>query len=154
MLSQGLSASKLPEKSHLLLRPLSSNRGHIEIDLAHARQKTPLDKNTAGAWFIPSPIHISPSTPRSRKRVKTQKAHTSSSSRSEILDVLDTSDRQRFHTPMICAQLLMDVSMTALSLRGALDRIVAMPDLAGLAKLEEPSLYSSKRRYRFHSADT
>ncbi|PPQ71962.1 hypothetical protein CVT26_007161 [Gymnopilus dilepis] len=69
-----------------------------EIDLAHARKKVIVDANAHTRSFIPSPIRVAPSTPRSRQRLK---VHTSSSSsalskgqNSKALLALDTLERQ------------------------------------------------------------
>lgn len=103
MLSQGLSASKPSERAHQPMDIVQlSSKGLADIDLAHARQKIPIDNDVSTTkWFISKPIHISPSTPRSRRCMRDRDAHTSSSrsngGRSQILDALDTSQRQSFH---------------------------------------------------------
>ncbi|KAF9560739.1 hypothetical protein CPC08DRAFT_707896 [Agrocybe pediades] len=89
LLSQGLSASKTSGKPQLPSISLSSNRGRPDIDLAHARQKIPLEEDADVYSYIPKAVHISPSTPDSRRRLKT--THTSSfhGPRSKVLDAVD-----------------------------------------------------------------
>lgn len=92
LLSKGLCASNatgIPKIATLI-----SNSGAEDIDLAHARQKIPVD-DVISRSYIPSPIRVSPSTPRSRKRTR-KEAHISSSGtrHSKALEALDTLERQ------------------------------------------------------------
>ncbi|KAF8813363.1 hypothetical protein BYT27DRAFT_7006401, partial [Phlegmacium glaucopus] len=93
-LSKGLSASKPMSRYN---GPLEESLGLADISLSHARQKTPLNNDDFTSSFIPSPIHIAPCTPRSRRRAKKGlEAHSSSSniSKSAVLDALDVVERQ------------------------------------------------------------
>ncbi|KAE9401519.1 hypothetical protein BT96DRAFT_604126 [Gymnopus androsaceus JB14] len=81
--------------------------------------------------YIPDPIHISPCTPKSRLKLsKLSDRGTSSGSggkrimHSRVLQALDTSE--------------------PLSLRSAMDNVLSMPDLAGLARRPSRTL---KRRH-------
>ncbi|KAF8907246.1 hypothetical protein CPB84DRAFT_1843953 [Gymnopilus junonius] len=122
MLYQGLSSSSKPTPTGKLTpgtqKLVSLKEPRLEIDLAHARKKIPIDDDSTGR-FIPSPIHVAPSTPRSRKQLKAHSdAHTSSSpsvgrKKSKVLDILDTSE--------------------PIFLRRVMDEILAMPDLACLS---------------------
>ncbi|KAH9481759.1 hypothetical protein JR316_0006286 [Psilocybe cubensis] len=126
ILSQGLSASKPSEKAQQAKDIMHPNsKGLSDIDLAHARKKIPIDSDAdTTKWFIPKPIHISPSTPRSRRYMRDRDAHTSSSrsngGRSKILDALDTSQ--------------------PIFLRRVMDDILAMDDLAGLSGIGPSSI--------------
>ena len=93
-LSKGLLASKSMQRCNV---PLEQRSGLADISLGHARQKIPPSKDVFTSSFIPSPIHISPCTPRSRSRTKRRlEAHSSSSntSKSAVLDALNISERQ------------------------------------------------------------
>lgn len=99
LLSKGLCASNatgIPK-----IAAFVSSFGAENIDLAHARQKIPVD-DIISRSYIPSPIRVSPSTPRSHKR--TREAHTSSSGtrHSQGLEALDTLERQCIAILDIC----------------------------------------------------
>ncbi|PPQ83096.1 hypothetical protein CVT25_003800 [Psilocybe cyanescens] len=130
MLSQGLSASRPSEKLHQPMDISSSSKGRPDIDLAHARKKIPVDNDVSTTWFIPNPIHVSPSTPRSRRYMRERDAHTSSSNsngrRSKILDALDTSQ------PLL--------------MRRVIDEVLTMDDLAGLSGLRQSSISTASWR--------
>ena len=77
--------------------PFGESLGGANISLGHAKRKIPPNNNVITRSFIPSPIDVSPSTPRSRRRTqKKLEAHSSSSDvgRSKALDALDVSERQ------------------------------------------------------------
>ncbi|KAJ3829904.1 hypothetical protein F5880DRAFT_142684 [Lentinula raphanica] len=90
-----------------------------DIKFAHARQHTSNpDPQTMG--YIPAPIRISPCTPNSRMKLSKLSEDTSSSSSrrtksSKVLQALDTSE--------------------PIALRAAMDKILSLPDLAGVSKL-------------------
>ena len=91
MLAKGLSGSLEPMKSH----HLSTKVGPGDIELDHARTKQKTCPGESG--FIPSPVHLSSTRPRSRKRRRIGDAHTSSSDiglKSEILEKLDQCERK------------------------------------------------------------
>ena len=100
LLSKGLCASnatRIPK-----IAAFVSSFGAENIDLAHARQKIPVD-DIISRSYIPSPIRVSPSTPRSHKRTR-REAHTSSSGtrHSKALEALDTLERQCIAILDIC----------------------------------------------------
>ncbi|KAF8969135.1 hypothetical protein BDZ97DRAFT_266016 [Flammula alnicola] len=148
ILSKGLAASK-PSETSRVPTTISSRGLTLDIDLAHAKQKIPLDDMTYKKCFIPSPVHISPSTPRSHKRTRKSDEHTSSSSasRSEVLDALDISERQSSCRGTICARLVM-LSSKALFLRRLMDQILAMPNLACLSDHSASKLSSATTSIR------
>jgi len=96
LLSKGLAASKPSERSNSPPFPTITKQEPPNISLAHARHKTHADESTVVRRYIPSPVHISPITTRSRRRLRGMDVHTSSSrgSRSEVLDKLDTTERK------------------------------------------------------------
>ena len=76
---------------------LEESLGGANISLSHAKRKIPPNNDIITSSFIPSPIDVSPSTPRSRRRTqKRLEAHSSSSNvgGSKALDALDVSERQ------------------------------------------------------------
>lgn len=116
------------------------DRPSVGIDLAHARKgaQLDLDDENSSYCFIPSPVHIAPSTPRvsAQKRARrTTEAHTSSSaaSRSKVLDALDMSERRFLFRARICSVPVM-ILLVALFLRRLMDQIIAMPNLACLKR--------------------
>ena len=102
LLSKGLCASNAAEIPKIAT--FLSSGGAENIDLAHARQKIPVDDVMLRS-YIPSPIRVSPSTPRSHKRTR-KEAHTSSSGtrHSKALEVLDTLERQCISILNICVR--------------------------------------------------
>jgi hypothetical protein len=92
LLSKGLCTSNTTEIPKIA--PFLSSRGAEDIEFAHARQKISVDDVILRS-YIPSPIRVSPSTPRSHKRTR-KEAHTSSSGtrHSRALEALDTLERQ------------------------------------------------------------
>jgi len=88
ILSKGLCTSNATEITTFL-----SSKGPENIDFAHARKKIPLDDRILRS-YIPSPVHVSPSTPRSHKRTR-KEAHTSSSGtrHAKVIEALDTLER-------------------------------------------------------------
>lgn len=77
--------------------PLEDGLGGANISLGHAKRKIPPSNGLITSSFIPSPIDISPGTPRSPRRTKRRLETYSSSSndgRSKVLDALDVSERQ------------------------------------------------------------
>ena len=71
--------------------------GAANISLGHAKRKIPPNNDVITSSFIPSPIDISPNTPRSRRHTKKRlEAHSSNPNvdRSQVLDALDVSERQ------------------------------------------------------------
>ena len=102
LLSKGLCASNATEIPKITT--FLSSKGAESIDLAHARQKIPVD-DIISRSYIPSPIRVSPSTPRSHKRTR-KEAHTSSSGtrHSKALEALDTSERQCIVILDICVR--------------------------------------------------
>ena len=77
--------------------PLQERLRLADISLSHARRKTSSNKDSFTTSFVPSPKHIAPCTPRSRRH--TRKMLEAPSSRSDIskyavLDALDVSERQ------------------------------------------------------------
>ena len=92
--------------------PLEESLGGANISLGHAKRKIPPSNDVVTSSFIASPIDISPSTPKSRRRTKRRLEEQSSSSndgRSKVLDALDVSERQstfesgymRFSDPVV-----------------------------------------------------
>jgi len=95
MLAKGLSSSLEPTRSH----HLATKMGPGDIKLVHARGKQETDpgEGSETRGFIPSPVYVSSTGSRSRKRRRIGDAHTSSSDvgfKSEIQDNLDKSDRK------------------------------------------------------------
>ena len=77
--------------------PLDQSLGGANISLGHAKRRIPPNNDVIASSFIPSPIDVSPSTPRSRRRTQKRiQAYSSSSDvgRSKAIDVLDVSERQ------------------------------------------------------------
>ena len=119
VLSKGLSTSK-PQKHSI---PREENLGRADILFAHARREVPPNSDILGSSFVPSPIHISPCTPRSRRRIKKRlKACPSTSSsnisRSAVLDALDVSERWSTFKVDVCA-FLIPLSNSYILTRGA-----------------------------------
>ncbi|KAF9532495.1 hypothetical protein CPB83DRAFT_890694 [Crepidotus variabilis] len=112
--------------------PIPKQMGPQDIALAHARaQQNKNDSDgSSSKSYIPSPIHVSNSSPRSKKRLRTNQAHTSSPEmgKSVILDTLDTTE--------------------PLFLRMIMDRILTMPDLAALNNVGERQSSPIHRRNR------
>jgi hypothetical protein len=115
--------------------PSEESLGGANISLGHAKRKIPPNDVITGS-FIPSPIDLSPSTPHSRRRTKKRlESHSSSSNvgRSKVLDALDVSERQStFESGYM--RFLIQLCSTAMFIRQVLDRILTMPDLAGISK--------------------
>jgi len=95
ILSQGLSASKLFGKPQLPSLSLSSNGGQPYIDLAHARQKIPLEKDADVRAYVPKAVHI-PRTTQDSLNYFEKDTHTLSTGprKSRVLDAIDAGDRQ------------------------------------------------------------
>lgn len=97
MLSKGLSAPL--ERSTTLSIPFGVRQGPEKIALAHARGKQneeTFDKEEITTCYIPSPVRVASNKGGWRTRMRGD-AHTPSSdaSRSEVLDTLDLSERER-----------------------------------------------------------
>jgi hypothetical protein len=99
ILSKGISATKPSE--HGLAGSAVSALGKSsaqDIELAHARKKILLDDTASVRSFIPSPIHVTPRTPRSynRGRTRASEMHIPSpgARRSKVLDAVDLSESQ------------------------------------------------------------
>ncbi|KAF5327027.1 hypothetical protein D9619_004787 [Psilocybe cf. subviscida] len=114
-------ANAIPGSAFAVYRPTAQ-----DIDLAHAhaqaRTKLPVGPsgNEYGKRYIPSPVHVVPGlcSPRSRAAMRAPfSAEKSRKTRSALCDALDMSD------PVF--------------MRGILDEILAMPDLAGLGKRKQ-----------------
>lgn len=98
MLSKGLSAPL--ERSAARSIPFGVRQGPEKIALAHARGKHNeeiSDKEEITTCYIPSPVRVPSNKGSWRTRTQGFDAHTSSSdaTRSEVLDNLDLSERER-----------------------------------------------------------
>ncbi|KAF8150883.1 hypothetical protein B0H34DRAFT_155043 [Crassisporium funariophilum] len=102
MLSKGLSATKPSEKPN---SNQTTNSGIADITLAHAKHRRQSKEDANIATFVPSPVRVAPCTPRSARQRRRLEAHTSSSnaSKSQVLEALDTSERQHALTESIYA---------------------------------------------------
>ncbi|KAK1229090.1 hypothetical protein PQX77_007852 [Marasmius sp. AFHP31] len=124
--TQRLTERKGPES----MKPLSSTRSIPDISLSHARKhQDPLEDDIAAC--IPPPNHIVPCSPTSEGRLKDLNKENSSSSSgktSKVLEAIDTTEPA--------------------SMRAAMDRILALPDLAGISNQPQrvKSSKQSKRR--------
>ncbi|THU95638.1 hypothetical protein K435DRAFT_966291 [Dendrothele bispora CBS 962.96] len=89
-----------------------------DISLSHARHNT--KPSFAEGGFVPDAIHVKPCTPTSRSKLSKLSENVKSSAviptKSKVLQFLDSSE------PLSC--------------RAAMDRVLALPDLAGLSKID------------------
>ncbi|TFK35554.1 hypothetical protein BDQ12DRAFT_737466 [Crucibulum laeve] len=121
MLSKGLCAKKNSTfTAATALQAGSALSPRRDITFAHARKNSTYhtqdsDENTR--CYIPSPVHVSPCTPRSKEKLRqmgsTGGSSASRSKSSKVLETLDTTE--------------------PISTRCLMDRILAMPDLAGIS---------------------
>ncbi|KAJ8072658.1 hypothetical protein PM082_016217 [Marasmius tenuissimus] len=113
------------------MKLLSATRSIPDISLSHARKhQDPLEDDLDA--YIPPPIHIAPCLPTSEGRLKDLNKENSGSSSSgktsRVLEAIDTTEPA--------------------SMRAAIDRILALPDLAGISNQPQRanSSMQSKRR--------
>ena len=131
--SKGLLAPKPMQISSI---SLEGSLERADISLEHAKRRIPPKNDVITSSFVSRPEHINPSTPYSRRQTKRRvEAQPSSSnvSRSKVLDALDVSERQLTFGSRYM-RLLIQLHPTAIFLRGVLDRILTIPDLAGISK--------------------
>jgi hypothetical protein len=110
----------------------------FDIGLAHAKCN-PLTPEVHQHSFIPSPVYVSPCAPKFKSKSFTHYASSSStgsnrSSSSKVLDALDMSERESCSPFLI---LSTKPFLVAIFLRAAMDRILTLPDLAGLSKRKQ-----------------
>jgi hypothetical protein len=99
ILSKGISATKPSETGRAgFAVPALGRSSAQDIELAHARKKIPLDDTASMRSFIPSPIHVTPRTPRSYNRARTRASEmhipSPGAHRSKVLDAVDLSESQ------------------------------------------------------------
>ncbi|KAG7089722.1 hypothetical protein E1B28_011377 [Marasmius oreades] len=120
-------ASKKPTEEDNVSQPPKTR--HIsEFTFAHAQKR--IHETTEQHTFVPEPIHVAPYTPTSKDRLKKicgqHISPVSSSTTSRVLEAIDTTE--------------------PISLRAAMDKILALSDLAGLSRLNVPSMRPKRGR--------
>ncbi|KAF9468183.1 hypothetical protein BDZ94DRAFT_1318265 [Collybia nuda] len=113
MLSQGLARNQ--GSRNALRYPEIRETELPEIGLAHAKHSRRVSSQQDISRYMLSPTHFSPRTPSSReasKNINQASSSTNSTQTSKVIEALDTSEPLFF--------------------RATMDRILALPDLAGL----------------------
>jgi hypothetical protein len=119
-------------------RPPVAHKAYREIDLAHAKRD--MQAYMTPATLQPKPIMLKRYSSGSRTN---RSAGNSQILSSKVLAVLDTSERTWIHH-FVRQDVCRTPFSTALSMRAEMNRILSLPDFAGLAQKEDCTSSSSR----------